>query len=217
MKELQHLPVQGTGRIGAYEIHITVDLGVHAVEFFRETCASLNVKPVLIAMQLRGDSSYTHLMTSSHVSGMDHHAVAEALRITKGLEDAGFQVIRQKIEASQWHLKAPRNYGDVMPKGCYFEIHLPLKMKPERIPRLVEVAMLGARVSRNIFKIHDDGDVTVMVTLRRDNLPCKSFKKEVDSLVALLILLGFHVDIAEPKIEFALFDTNVHLDHDWLS
>jgi len=113
-----------------YEIHVTVEEA--DVDRFREACADLGVKPLLLALQLASGGVARDVMTSSIHRGDDPSAKGEARRIGEGLAAAGFRVARTKIETVPWHPLAPsRENGLEAAGGRYFEAHLAVACRPE--------------------------------------------------------------------------------------
>ena len=144
-----------------HEIHVTVRAA--DVPRFRDTCAYLGVKPVLLALQLQ-QSDFMDLMTSFSFMGTSEAALAEAARQANGLRAAGFEVLRQKIESAPWHPWAPtRTNAQAMPEGAYFESHVAVVTPFGQRGRLTHLAQLySAHISRNAFKRFVDTEVIML-------------------------------------------------------
>lgn len=109
-----------------YEMHVTVAQAASADDF-REACADLKVKPIFLALQDTGGNTVLHdVMTSSVFFGDNRLALEELDRVSAGLVQRGFDVVRRKIETVPWHPAAPSSVNGVsqMPPGGYFESHL---------------------------------------------------------------------------------------------
>ena len=154
-----------------FEIHISVkDV---PQDDFRRVCRALDVKPIVLALQV-GDSVLDDVMTSSKHFGDNRSAYTEMKRISGGLVRSGFTVVREKIETVPWHPGAPsdQDADPVMPKDCYFETHIGVIVGPEqdRVP-LDEIARrMDAHLSRNMFKQLDDHTYVQMITYRTYDL-----------------------------------------------
>lgn len=207
-----------------FEIHITVEDAI--VNDFKAACASLGVKPIFLALQDRdGNARMRDVMTSSVHLGDSTTALVEMHRIANGLKDHGFRVVRNKIETVPWHPTAPSDIDGVrsMPQGCYFESHLNILIKAatdedrERVKEQLKryATVIGAHLSRNIFKEYSPTEFTVMMTLRSYTDVRETFQKKVDSLVANLKAGGFELE--KVIVEFACYDDKTNHDAAWLS
>lgn len=196
-----------------YEIHITVE-ATSDLEAFKAACARLKVKPILLDLQV-AHQSIPHLITSSRFTGGDLDAYIESQRIHLGLAEAGFSVIRRKIEAAPWHPMAPtRANGLVLKPGQYFECHIPVDMSPPYRRDVLQKlgSLLGLHVSRNAFKVYDKR-TTYMCTLRQATV-LEDFTDKVEHALKHITLCGF--DIGKVITEFAIYDSNVDHDAQWL-
>lgn len=201
-----------------YEIHITVhnpDL-----DAFRAACADLGVKPIVLDLQDKsGGSVVGDVMTSSKAFGDNATAYEEVRRIADGLKARGFAVVREKVETVPWHPAAPRwrdgRAASIMPQNCYFECHFGVMTTRERMDDLTVIAKgLDCHRSRNVFKAHEDGTVTVMMTRRVYEGTYESFKDEVARIEAMMGRMGFPLD--RVVVEFSIYDTKVGHDAAWL-
>lgn len=176
-----------------YEIHVTVK--ALSIEKFKRACKSLNVKPIVLALQ----KDNTDVMTSSKFVGDDESVFEELERITKGLERVGYTILRKKIESDPIHLNAKN-----MTKDQYFETHI--EVTPSRVNSII-ARMYNAHISSNLFK-----ENTVMVTYRAYALDLDIFNRYADQLFRAL-------DYTKGKrvTEFALYDSNVDHDKEWLN
>lgn len=205
-----------------YEFHVTVEADSTDVDRFKDTASELGVKAIVLDLGINNHSVLRDVMTSSTMMLEDDSlAVEEVNRIANGLDDAGFAVIRRKIESAPWHHLAPQISTDRMPEGCYFESHMAVLSTSDDIARLragiAETSdTLPLHISRNAFKnANDMGHLTIMATLRDYTSPYDKFLSDVEESQDRLAELGFHLS-KEPIVEFALFDTNTHQDDAWM-
>lgn len=197
-----------------FEIHVTVERA--EVDAFRATCATLGVKPIILALHLRSGGELRDMQTSSVFHGDNQGSLAEARRISDGLSAAGFRVLREKIETVPWHPAAPstRRPGLSMEPGCYFEAHLNVVCTEARRPLLKLVAEgHGAHLSRNAYKILEDGSFTIMVTHRAHSGTEEEFRADLAVLSVMLREAGFSV--AKEIVEYSIHDTRPEHDAAW--
>ncbi len=199
-----------------YEIHVSVANATP--QAFQQGCARVGVKPVVLALQKREGASLQDMMTSSVVQGDDATAFVEMERIAQALQAQGFEVVRRKMEVVPWHPLAPsEENGLAFGAGQYFESHLEVRIVHEeaatRLRTLAREAQ--AHLSKNAFKELEDGTYTQMLTLRHYTGTRESFERARDQLAGLLRAEAF--EVGKVVTEFALFDSNVHHDHEWVS
>lgn len=199
-----------------FEIHVTVRDA--ELESFKAACISLNVKPILLDLQnANGNTVFHDLMTSSVHMGTNPTVYNELKRISSGLRNLGFNVVREKIEAAPWHPAAPseNHLTQVMPKDCYFECHFAVITNEEKMDRLREISNENdMHLSRNIFKKLDGGFFKIMTTYRRYDGTFEKFKKSVEGIAEHLKVSGFEID--KTIVEFSVYDTKVSHDATWL-
>jgi NTP pyrophosphatase (non-canonical NTP hydrolase) len=225
-----------------FEIHITVDLEKlletnFTIDHFREDCKSIEVKPIVLDLEMK-EGSIKDVMTSSKHFGDNRSAYEEANRIANELTSFGYKVVRKKIETVPWHPAAPTfNTGEPIPNGCYFESHIGVVISPEEKPYLeglVEELNAGffspsrgfsrpsqielggtCKLSQNFFKKSKDGSKFVNMLTYRDNMTCKEdFERDVELIKFLLNEDKFGFEKVE--VEYALYDTNVNHDAKWI-
>lgn len=201
-----------------YELHVTVEQA-GSLEDFRRVCAALEVKPIVLDLHTRDDGVIKDVMTSSVFFGRNAEALAQLERVSAGLQEAGLKVVRKKIETVPWHPAAPSRMhaNPMMPKDCYFECHFAVKTLDDR-PHMDQLAALAkelkCHLSKNVFKRHEEGKVTVMMTYRTYTGVYEDVKERVQYIARQLKGEGFGVD--KELIEFSLYDTKVHHDTEWL-
>jgi NTP pyrophosphatase (non-canonical NTP hydrolase) len=218
-----------------FEIHITVDLEKlletnFTIDNFREDCKSIEVKPIVLDLEMK-EGSIKDVMTSSKHFGDNRSAYEEANRIANKLTSSGYKVVRKKIETVPWHPAAPTfNTGEPIPNGCYFESHIGVTITPdekELLQEFVEGLNSGCteagrielggtcKLSQNFFKKSKDGSKFVNMLTYRDNMTCKEdFEHAVDAIKWSLNECDFEFEKVE--VEYALYDTNVNHDSKWI-
>ena len=202
-----------------YEIHITLSSeDGYNIETFKQDCKGLNVKPLLLALQDKdAETVMTDIQTSSKFYGSNKEAFDEMKKISNGLTNLGYNVVREKIEASYWHQKAPfKADGDsVMPKGCYFECHFNVECDNERLQTLSKIAKsTNCHLSQNIFKKLSDGRFTIMMTYRSYDQMYEEFEEHLEFIKNNLTWSGFKIE--KEIVEFSIYDTKITHDKKWL-
>jgi hypothetical protein len=199
-----------------FEIHVTVkDAEVTA---FRTACMLLGVKPLLLDLQDKaGATVFKDLQTSQVHLGNNTTAYAEMLRVSSRLKEAGFNVVREKIEAAPWHPAAPsqKHANPKMPTNCYFECHIAVLLDEGRQADLRSmVEGLGMHLSRNVFKRIDENRVKLMATYRKYDGVYEDFQADVEHIEESLRRF---FDIEKAIVEFSVYDTKVSHDASWLT
>jgi len=199
-----------------FEIHVTVKAA--DMDMFKTVCKNLNVKPIILDLQTKNKTTIKDVMTSSVHIGTNRSAYEEMARISHGLTMEGYDVVREKIETVPWHPAAPSALNDAieMPRGCYFETHIGVNIPNEDRKEDLEVItdILDAHMSRNAFKVHDDGSWMQMVTMRTYEGTHEDFELRANLLYNLIKAEGF--DVEKRITEFSIYDTKVSHDAEWL-
>lgn len=201
-----------------YEFHVTVEANKDRLEEFKNVCAQLSVKPILLDLHLQDGGVFKDLMTSSTHMGDNRSAYDELRRIADGLQESGFTVLREKIETIPWHPAAPswKHERIEMPPNCYFESHLGVLCSKARRHVLKGIAdHHGARTSSNVFKVYPDGTFVIMVTYRDYECVYEDFTERLDRLQK--DLEDHEFDVEKRVVEFSIFDTRVSHDSAWIS
>lgn len=184
-----------------YEIHITV---AHK-ESFQDDCHRLGIKPILIDM---GNGIPRHAMTSTTVEGnSDIDAKHYSDFLSKALVEAGYEVQRVKIETVPWHTKAKSPE-----QNQYFETHIGVNLPCDEEYLTLVAKILNLHKSKNLFK--RGGKNVQMLTFRSHDMNSEKFLSYVESLKNVLTSNGFTYD--KVITEFALYDTNLEMDKQWL-
>jgi NTP pyrophosphatase (non-canonical NTP hydrolase) len=202
-----------------YEIHVTVNAenGID-VEQYKKDCKKIGVKPILLELQNQsGSTVMDDVMTSSKIYGNNGEAFDEMKRISNSLKEKGYNVIREKIEASYWHQKAPfiEDGDSKMPEGCYFECHFNVLCDYEKMTELSRIAKENnCHLSKNIFKKLDDNTFTIMLTYRSYTDMYEDFENNIDNIKNILKSSNFKVE--KEIVEFSIYDTKLTHDSKWL-
>ena len=214
-----------------FEIHVTVEAPRY-IDKFKDACSKIEVKPIVIDLEINDGSVIKDVMTSSKHFGDNRSAYEESKRICKELELQGFKVLRNKIESVPWHPAAPTHCtGEEIPNGCYFESHIGVIITPERKEELQEfveglnqnctvagrVELGGtAKLSRNFFKKMEDGKFVNMITYRNNMTSNKEFQDEVKQIENSLKHWANNFEYEKVEVEYAVYDTNVTHDAKWI-
>lgn len=201
-----------------YEIHITISDAPSGNEF-RRACEEIGVKPVLIDLQVHATGHLRDVMTSStvHAESLEG-AHAEAHRVELEMGRRGWTPIRRKIETAPWNPLVEALQTDA---DKYFETHLGIRVAKYRgkistntKTRLKAACQeLGLHVSSNMFKSNPDYAI-YMATLREFGTNAEAFTKRTEDVIAQLEYQ--HWQVEKHTIEFALFDSNIAHDDEWM-
>ena len=240
-----------------FEIHVTVDatktfnntmfdgdeedlplIDIFDIDKFKNDCSDINVKPIVIDLEINDGSITKDVMTSSKHFGDNRTAYEESERICSELRSKGFRVLRNKIESVPWHMQAPSilTTDKEIPNGCYFESHIGVSIQPSDkikldnfVKSLPDIYItnynkLGdklkslsgsAKLSQNFFKKSNDGSSFInMLTYRSNKCGRYKFEDEVNDIKELLSMNDFTYEKVE--IEYAVYDTNVNHDSKWI-
>lgn len=207
------------GDLMPYEIHITVNAdGGIDIEQYKRDCAFIGVKPIILALQdQEGSKVMDDVMTSSKLYGNNGEAFEEMKRISSHLSSLGYNVIREKIEGSYWHPKAPfkADGNTTIPDGCYFECHMNVLCTTELLPELAKIAKsTNCHLSRNAFKMNDDGSFKIMLTYRSYTQMYEDFEEHLEFIKRNLKFSDFTLE--KEIVEFSIYDTKIKHDQKWL-
>lgn len=207
-----------------FEIHITVtagDLSDDNIEQFKKACSIIEVKPIILDLEINGQQPIKDIMTSSKHFGDNKSAYLECERIVFELGLHGYKVVRKKIESVPWHMKAPNILDGVIPDGCYFECHIGVSITSDEKKHLDDFVKKSlchlsgtTRLSQNFFKKSKEGKYINILTYRNNSCGKYKFEADVDQIKSLLNSSCFVYEKVE--IEFAVYDTNVNHDAKWI-
>jgi len=203
-----------------FELHVTVS-SVTDIEYFRNVCKKLEVKPIVLALHTKTDGIITDIMTSSVVVGNTATAYDRMIGLKNRLQESGYVVTRGKIEAAPWHPSTPTIKNSLKHKeDCYFESHIEVYVDNGNgsATSLDILSTLLANedvhISRNYFKT--DGDIsTIMLTYRDYYGTLDAFKMELYRIRQLIADSGFTMNGKE-IIEYCVYDSNNTHDSKWM-
>ena len=198
-----------------YEFHLTVRYANH--DKFVKFCDKLNIKPIILELYIN-DVILGDVMTS-HTKKLDNdiQAYEELNNIKKSLENEGFNVVREKIEADYNHPNVPQTEKDLTGNPHkYLECHLNIEVNAQNDTLLKNLLIpRGFHISRNMFKKLDEKYYILMGTFRSNKLPFNEFKEYLTENISLLTDNGFKVH--KEIVEFAIYDSNISWDESWLN
>lgn len=204
-----------------YELHLSVALAradQWAREAFTTACSQLGVKPILLLLPDASGPFYGEMaMTSSRYVGDDPMGEVERLGALFGKRS--FKVTRKKIETVPWHVAAPRAGAGpaVFRPGQYFEFHAQVRISPRDYGLLWESARgVGVHLSRNARReIDQTGLAAWMITARWSDCVAEEARDRMHSINTQLREKGW--EPTGSRLEFSLYDSDVHQDARWLS
>ncbi|MEU4208656.1 hypothetical protein AB0F13_01410 [Streptomyces sp. NPDC026206] len=202
---------------GDFEAHVTVRATapdeVSAIERY---AAARSVKFAHIVLN-RGRTPSQPMLTLRSSGALP--AVREAVAgVVRGVRDAGFAVVRVKIEAAPWAEGVPESdeAAVALGAGYYFEHHIKLLL-----PSGADVAALArlatghsAHLSRNARRVRADGRAERFVTQRCHAVGRRTAGARLDALVAAVRADGY--DMASVEREFVVHDSDESLDAGWI-
>jgi len=202
---------------GVFELHLTVAAPGAEGGRFREACLGLGLKPILI--EAPGAQLTLQPMTSSYHRGSLDEVVGEARRLAAGLEQAGFEVVRSKIEATLGTLGVPADDQQALAGAPerYFEFHAKVALPPgaDLSPLRGQCEALGARLSSNAFRVQQSGLQERFVTLRAYRVGRVTALGQFQELLGALRAAGFAP--GHLLHEYMVADTNCMLDQGWIA
>jgi NTP pyrophosphatase (non-canonical NTP hydrolase) len=200
-----------------HEIHVTV-ASASSLAQFRADCASIGVKPVVLALHTKDSATLQDVMTSQVVLSNTTDAFRAMYATEHNLAEMGYTVLRSKIEVAPWHPSVPTE-SNKLPhhEDNYFESHIEVYVDDEsqttNITSLKNCVGSVAHVSGNYFKMGDAGR-TVMVTMRWYSGYLEAFKVGVAGLKDTIKAGGFAYNERD-IIEYSIFDSKLSHDNRW--
>lgn len=189
-----------------FEFHHTVVItNPEEIAKFKVVSQELGIKPILVETT----SGVTDLMTSARMLGTITDANKYLKELSGLLSNAGFSVIREKIETVPWY-----SDKDCVEDSTYYECHYQIPVdKDTDYEKLASVCKdNNAHLSQNLFKKLENGGVQ-MVTIR--NYSSRSeFQKSSTKLLHELSQFSNKINMEQ---EFVVLDTNLSHDNLWIS
>jgi hypothetical protein len=199
---------------GDFEVHLTVR--PESAEALAGWAAEHGLKFTHILLA-RGAAASQPMLTLRS-SGRFHEVAAQTRRTAGRLAEAGFAVLRVKIEAAPWADGLPQSDGDAARLGPtrYFEHHVKLLLpKSADTGALTELATRhNSHLSRNARRVRADGLRERFVTQRARLVGLATAGRRLDALLADLTAAGWH--IASVEREFVALDSDETLDAGWI-
>ncbi|WP_146151944.1 hypothetical protein [Ahniella affigens] len=189
------------------ETHLTVRLPPGQQDRLRTLASAFDCKLLLIELE-RGTFP-VQPMLSWRQAGDLGETLRHAASLSQRLNDAGFEVVRVKIEVDLARI-------GIQP-ACYAEAHFKIRARPADWPRLSALSTAhGAHLSRNAWSrdttSRDDHSERRFVTLRHTDP-----RQAGAHFVAFeTVLAGDGWEIESRTFEAVLFDDNLRLDEGWL-
>lgn len=155
-------------------------------------------------------------MVTAHARSTLPGALSAGAAFTAELSEAGFAVVRTKLEVSADDLLAPRTAGEAGDRERYFEAHVKLLLPDDAaVAAVAEVAdQHDCRVSRNGRRSRPDGRHERFVTHRGHAIGVATARRQVDALLSDLTARRF--EVLDVEREFVVYDSNVHVDAGWM-
>lgn len=197
-----------------FELHVTVSPDSN-MQSFKNVCKEIGVKATILELfDNKGKKVLDDAMTSSHFFGNNQEAYEKLNEIKNKLQRNGFDVIREKIETVPWHPAAPSNKGNKKHRNSYFESHTDVfvEKKQEKIIKKM-IKEKGYGLSQNTKKVFEEGSI-MSITVRDYSCSFEDFELKVKDLEFQLD--KFNIKRDKTLSEFAIYDTKISHDKDWL-
>lgn len=202
--------------LGNFEIHLTV-AETDQMENFRTWCEAEGCKCAWIVLA-RGSHVQQPMATWRRAGTILPDVLEEARQRASVLEQAGFRVVRVKIEADPSNEQVPMtdDAASLEPAGLYFEHHVKLRryVDAERDALLEICRSHAAHLSHNAWRQFVDGTEERFVTLRSHGVGRLEAEQRLNYLLADLDAAG--EPVVEVESEYSVYDSNLALDDGWL-
>lgn len=211
-----------------YEVHVTVK-EAPSYEHFKNVCQSVGVKPIVLDLHTKSSTIINDVMTSESFKASGKGLVNRVIETVEALKNAGYEVIRHKIETVPWHPNARTTVRARTPSKSdnYFEVHIPFPVAPDELEGLRNAISYakGVHISRNATKTSVNGKMVHMITMRNYECTYDTFRFYLSALKWNLALyaqsLGDEETIKnlsdkKDEVEWAIFDSNVYRDNEWM-
>ena len=200
-----------------YELHLTIACNDKSeFDILRDTCGDLGIKCIEIIL---GTGNFQkHTITGSFHRGSLTSVLEEAHALSNLLSKRGFDVTRVKLESTLENPIVPTDASSAsrMSSEQYFECHAKIVV-PQSGPDLVLRELCerhGAHLSKNPSNVLADGKYCVFLTQRFFKMMKSQATGAFDALLADLRAHSFV--ISNVMHEYALIDSNIGLDEEWI-
>ena len=204
---------------GPAELHLTVELGNNAAEKtrFQEACRAQDGKSIWIELE---DGHFVNQpMFGVRMSSSAEEQADEIQRLVNEFAK-DFLIKRIKVEAGPNNKNIPRSSlaANNEPADCYFEHHVALGLKADvDLEHLKsELAVHHGYLSRNAFKTAPQSGEQIRFVTQRFS---KVSQREADAKLEKLInyTRQERLTIMDIEREYNIYDSNLHLDHGWMT
>ncbi|MFI9271219.1 hypothetical protein ACIGXM_10975 [Kitasatospora sp. NPDC052896] len=199
---------------GDFEVHLTVR--PESADSLADWAAEHGLKFTHILLA-RGAAASQPMLTLRG-SGRFQEVAAQTRRTAGRLAEAGFAVLRVKIEAAPWAQGLPQSDGDAARLGParYFEHHVKLLLPGDAdTGALATIATRhSAHLSRNARRVRADGLRERFVTQRARLVGLATAGRQLAALLTELGAAGWPV--ASVEREFVVLDSDETLDAGWI-
>ncbi|GAB2530243.1 hypothetical protein [Nocardia heshunensis] len=200
---------------GDFEAHLTVR--AEDAAGLERYAAAAGLKFVHIVLD-RGRTPVQPMLTIRETGAFP--AVRDSIAaLTARLEQAGFPVVRAKIEATPWAAGVPTTDAEALALGphYYFEHHIKLLLAPDSgVPALTDLAIAhDAHLSANARRTRADGRSERFVTQRCRHVGDATAAARHAGLLNALRTAEFEILSAER--EFVVLDSDESIDAGWIT
>jgi hypothetical protein len=187
-----------------YELHLTVQPDA-PIDRWTQLCSDLGIKPLLI--QLTKGTNPRQVMFAAVHEGDDDTADAWAERLERVVVNAGFNLIRRKLEV-------PLDKSAPYMTPVYHECHVKTLVPTEQASAVIAAAEAqGWAVSRNLLYAQHDGLEKWYLTQRDYNSLYLAAARKFADAFAALPRAGYHT--VRMESETVVSDSNEWLDEGW--
>ena len=201
---------------GKFHAHLTVAAESSQWETLRQKCRQRKAKLTIVDLENLSGRSQTDVMATCYFqdpqAGAVERITAELAATAEALEEAGFPVLRAKLE----HETAPSL--PAFDRQHYHEIHIKLDLPADGCQRAYQQLLAMGKEhdfvpSKNPFDRRGDR-VTQFVNKRLYDGDWSTADRSLEMLLAALREASF--EVVEVKRETVVFDTNQQLDQWWI-
>lgn len=200
---------------GMFDTHLTARLPDGDDDFLTRYARGHELKYARILLDQGVNPQQPMLSYSGEGTLPERLALSE--RRSGELREAGFEVVRVKIEAAPWNRDVPQSAAEAseLSAGCYFEHHVKLLLADDAEAEAVR--RIGTRhaghVSRNGRRVLSDSRHERFLTQRCRLVGRPEARRRLDALLDDLQRADHQV--IEIEEEFVVHDDNLGLDRGW--